>query len=55
MYASLETDVDYFDDISSHDKRLVRFHAKTFAQAVTYITFKLYKKMKWELSSIDKE
>ena len=47
MYASLETDVDYFDDfrdISSNDKRLVRVGAKTFAQTGTYITIKLYKK-----------
>ena len=47
MYASLETDVDYFDnfrDVSSKDKRLVRFGAKTFAQTGTYITIKLYKK-----------
>ena len=47
MYASLDTDVDYFDDfrdISSNDKRLVRVGAKTFAQTGTYITFKLYKK-----------
>ena len=47
MYASRETDVDYFDefrDISSNDKRLVRVGAKTFAQTGTYITIKLYKK-----------
>ena len=47
MYASLDTDVDYFDDfrdISSNDKRLVRVVAKTFAQTGTYITIKLYKK-----------
>ena len=47
MYASLDTDVDYFDDfrdISSNDKRLVRVGAKTFAQTGTYITIKLYKK-----------
>ena len=47
MYASLETDVDYFDDfrdISSNDKRLVRVGAKTFAQTGTYITIELYKK-----------
>ena len=47
MYASLETDVDYFEDfrdISSNDKRLVRVGAKTFAQTGTYITIKLYKK-----------
>ena len=30
--------------ISSHDKRLVRVGAKTFAQTGTYITIKLYKK-----------
>ena len=49
MYASLETDVDYFDDfrdISSNDKRLVRIGAKTFAQTGTYITINLYKKHK---------
>ena len=47
MYASIETDVDYFDnfrDISSNDKRLVRVGPKTFAQTDTYITIKLYKK-----------
>ena len=47
MYASLDTDVDYFDDfrdISSNDKRLVRVGAKTFPQTGTYITIKLYKK-----------
>ena len=47
MYASLDTDVDYFDDfrdISSNDKRLVRVGAKTFAQTGTYISIKLYKK-----------
>ena len=47
MYASLDTDVDYFDDlrdISSNDKRLVRVGAKIFAQTGTYITIKLYKK-----------
>ena len=47
MYASLETDVDYFDDfpdISSNDKRFVRVGAKTFAQTGTYVTIKLYKK-----------
>ena len=45
MYASLETDVDYFDDfrdISSNDKRLVRVGAKTFAQTGTFITIKFY-------------
>ena len=58
MYASLETDEDYFDDfrdISSNDKRLVRVGAKTLAQTGTYITIKLKKKTKRELSSIDKE
>ena len=47
MYASLETDVDYFDDfrdISSNDKCLVRVVAKTFLQTGNYITIKLYKK-----------
>ena len=47
MYASLETDVDYFDDlpdISSNDKRLIRVGATTFSQTGTYITIKLYKK-----------
>ena len=47
MYASLKTDVDYFDDfryISLNDKRLVRVGAKIFAQTGTYITIKLYKK-----------
>ena len=47
MYASLDTDVDYFDDfrdIYSNDKRLIRVGAKTFAQTGTYITIKLYKK-----------
>ena len=47
MYASLETDVDYFvdfKDISSNDKRLVRVGAKTFVQTGTYKTIKLYKK-----------
>ena len=47
MYASLDTDVDYFDDfraISLNDKRLVRVGAKTFAQTGTYITINLYKK-----------
>ena len=47
MYASLETDVDCFDDfrdISSNDKRLVRVCSKTFTQTGTYITIKLYKK-----------
>ena len=47
MYASLESDVDYFDDfrdISSNDQRLVRICAKTFAQTGTDISIKLYKK-----------
>ena len=47
MYASLETNVDYFDefrDISSKDKRLVRDDAKTFAQTGSYITIKLNRK-----------
>ena len=58
MYASLETDVDYFDDfrvISSKDIGLVSVGVKTFAQTGTYITIKLYKKSKMEHSSIDKE
>ena len=45
MYASVETDVDYFDvfwDTSSNDKRLVRVGAKIFAQTGTYITSQLY-------------
>ena len=49
MYASLETDVDYFDDlrdISSNIKCLVRAGPKTFAQTGTYITIKFYKKDK---------
>ena len=47
MYASLETDVGYFDDfrdISSNDTRLVIVGAKKFAQTGTYITIKLNKK-----------
>ena len=60
MYASLETDVDYFDDfrdISSNDKRLVRVGAKTFAQTGTYVTIlcNCTKKTNRELSSIDNE
>ena len=47
MSASLETDVDYFDDfqdISSNTKRLIRVGAKTYAQTGTYITINLHKK-----------
>ena len=47
MYASLETDVDYFDifrDVISYDKCLFRVGAKTIAQTGTYIIIKLYKK-----------
>ena len=47
MSASLETDVDYFDDlrdISSNKKRLIRVGAKTFAPTGTYITINLHKK-----------
>ena len=49
MHASLETDVDYFDDlrdISSKSYCLVRFGPKIFAQTGTYITIKLYEKDK---------
>ena len=47
MYASPETDVDYFDDFqdtSSKNKRLVRVGSKLFALTGTDITIKLYKK-----------
>ena len=47
MNASLETDIDCFDDfrnIATNDKRLVRVGAKTFAQTGTYTITKLYKK-----------
>ena len=49
MHASLETDVDYFDDlrdISSKNNCLVRLGPKTFAQTGTYITIKFYEKDK---------
>ena len=47
MYASLETDIGYFDgfrDTSWNDKRLVAVGAKKFAHTGTYITIKMYKR-----------
>ena len=58
MYASLETNVDHFDDlpdISSNNNCLVRVGPKTFAQTGTYKTIKFYKKTKRIFSSIYKE
>ena len=46
MY-TLESDTnffDYFRDISSGEKRIVRVGRKTFEKTGTYITLKLYKK-----------